>query len=160
MANALVGASLTRVLTATTSEQGKGFALGDRYVDGAGNEYIYVQYGTGGATANFVVSISAAHAAVMATSTLSLYGERIGVAMATAVANDFGWAMCYGATNVQTELATVNTEMQTTATAGVIDDATTGGTKRLLNITLTTARTGSAGLAPAILTYPTVGTTR
>ena len=159
MSNAIVGASLTRTLTATTAEQGKGFGLGDRYIDGAGNEYIYVQYGVGGATANYVVSISAAHAAVMATNTVSSFGERVGVAMATAAADSFGWAMIYGATNVQTDVATVNTRMQTTTTAGQIDDASGTGTKQINGLTLTTAKTVSAGLAPAILTYPTIGAT-
>jgi hypothetical protein len=160
MANAIVGASITRVFSATTSLQsGKGFALGDRYVDSAGNEYLYVQYGTGGATANFVVSINAAHAAVMATNTLSLRGERVGIAMATAVANDFGWAMIYGSANVQSAIAVTNAAMATTTTAGEIDDAAGTGTKQILGLSLTAARTGSAGLAPAILTYPTIGAT-
>jgi hypothetical protein len=160
MANALVGASLTRAFTATTSAQeGKGFGLGDRYVDGSGNEYIYVQYGTGGATANFAVSIKATNVAVMTTNSDSLRGERVGIAMATAAADSFGWAMIYGSASVQTGEAVANAAMATTTTAGQLDDAAGAGTKQVLGLSLTAARTGGAGLANAILTYPVVGPT-
>jgi hypothetical protein len=155
----MIGATLNRTFTAVQQEEGKGFGLGDHYRDQSGNEYVYVQYGAGGATANFVVTIKADYSAVMATNALALLGEQVGVAMATGAASTFGWVMVYGVTNVQTDVATANTRMQTTTVAGQIDDASGVGTKQINGLALSAARTVSAGLAPALLTYPTVGAT-
>lgn len=160
MGNALIGAELTRTYTADEiAADGRGFGVGDRYVDHLGNEYVFVQYGNGGATANHAVSITAAGAAVMATNAVSLRGERVGVALRAGAADSFGWAQIYGAVSVQTGEAAANAAMATTTTAGQIDDAAGTGTKQILGLVLTTARTGGAGLAPAFLSYPTIGAT-
>jgi hypothetical protein len=160
MTNTVIGASISRAYTADQLDvEGKGFGLNDRYCDHLGNEYLFVQYGEGGATIGHAVSIKATGAAVMATSTLALRGESIGVAMATAAANSFGWAMIYGSTNIQTGEAVANAAMATTATAGQVDDAAGGGTKQINGLVLTAARTGGAGLAAAKLKYPSVGAT-
>jgi hypothetical protein len=160
MANVMMGAFLTDVITATEAENGRGFGLGDRYVDHLGREYVYVQYGTGGATgAGYVVSINAANSAVMTTNSASLRGERVGVAMAAASANEFGWVQIYGAVDVWTAIASANVAMATTTTAGEIDDASGTGTKQILGLVLTTAKTSAAGLAPGLLSYPTIGAT-
>lgn len=154
----LIGVNPAEVFS-TTDTSGKNFGLGDRATDHLGNEYVYVAYGTGGATVNFAVSINAAYEAIMTTSTLSLRGEQVGVAMAAASATDRGWAMIYGRTTVRTEIASVAVAMATTATAGTIDDAAGTGTKQILGLSLSTAQTGAAGLAPAILNYPSIGAT-
>lgn len=145
--------------TYTTLEDGNTPAVGNMVELPNGNVYIFVRYGTGGATANFAVSVTHAGVAVMTTNAASLFGERVGVAMATAALNEFGWVQIYGAVDVQTDVAVVNARMQTTTTAGQIDDASGAGTKQIVGLTLTTARTGSAGLAPAFLNWPTVGAT-
>lgn len=155
----LIGANPLDVFTATDIPQGKAFSLGDRFIDQAGNEYVFVEYGTGGATANFAVTIKADFSAVMTTSTLSLRGEQVGVAQNAASATDRGWAMIYGRTNIQSEVAVANAAMATTATAGTVDDAAGVGTKQILGLVLTTARASTAGLAPALLTYPVIGPT-
>lgn len=155
----LIGADFTSVIAAADLGQGKAFGLGDRVTDDRGNEYAFVQYGTGGAAANGVVSITAASAAVMLSNSAGLRGERVGVAMATAVATEYGWAMVNGATNVLcAAAAAANTPLASTTTAGSIDDATGAGTKNILGMVLTTAAT-DAGAFAALLTYPTVGST-
>lgn len=155
----LIGANPLDVFTATDITQGKAFSVGDRFIDQAGNEYVFVEYGSGGATANFAVSINAAFSAVMTTNTASLRGEQVGVAQATANATDRGWVMIYGRTNIQSEVAVANAAMATTTTAGTVDDAAGTGTKQILGLVLTTARVSTAGLAPALLTYPVIGAT-
>jgi hypothetical protein len=152
-----LGANVTE--TYATLEDGNTPAVGNIVELPSGNKYIFVRYGANGATANFAVSITHAGAAVMTTNAASLFGERVGVAMATAAANEYGWAQIYGAVSVQTDVALVNTRLQTTTTAGQLDDAAGAGTKQIVGITLTTARTGSAGLAPAFLNWPVIGAT-
>jgi hypothetical protein len=162
MANTVIGAILTEKFTAAQMEQGKGFGLGDRYIDNAGNEFVFVQFGVGGASVNFAVSINAANSAVMTTNSASLRGERVGVYVGdvAAIATDFGWVQIYGTVNVQVSAScAANARITTTTTAGELDDAAGVGTKDLLGIVLTTARAASAGLAPALLSYPTVGAT-
>jgi hypothetical protein len=162
MANSLVGASITDAQTALQREEGKGFGLGDVYADSNGNEYMYVQFLVGGASPNFIVAIKADNTAVMATNTTALFGERVGVftGAAAAVANDFGWAQIFGSVQIQVAAScAANVQLATTVTAGTLDDAVTTGTKMTNGIILTTARAATAGLAPALLNYPTVGVT-
>jgi hypothetical protein len=162
MANTLVGAIVTEKFTAAQLEQGKGFGLGDRYVDNAGNEFLFVQFGTGGASVNFACTVNAANVAVMMTNTVSLRGERVGVYVgdAAALVNDFGWLQIYGTCQAQVAAScAANVRITTTTVAGEMDDAAGAGTKELFGIVLTTARAASAGLAPALLSYPTVGAT-
>jgi hypothetical protein len=160
MANTVIGAFPGDVLTAAEMEAGRGFGLGDRYVDHLGREFVFVTFGAGGATgAGYVCSINADFSAVMATNTLALFGQHVGIAQAAAVAGEFGWLQIYGNGQVWSDVAVVAVRMQTTTTAGQIDDASGTGTKQIPGLSLTAARTGSAGLAPAILTYPHVGAT-
>jgi hypothetical protein len=162
MTNTLVGALFSESFTADQMGQGKGFGLGDRYTDNAGNEYVFVQFGAGGASSNFVCTINAANSAVMATNTVSLRGERVGVYVGTsaAAANDFGWLQIYGTVDAQVLAScAANARITTTTTAGALDDAAGVGTKDILGMVLTTARAASQGNAPALLVYPSIGAT-
>lgn len=160
MSNTVIGAWPGDVLTAAELEAGRGFGLGDRYTDSAGREYVFVTFGAGGATGNgYVCSINENFVAVMATNAASLFGQHMGVAQAAAAQGEFGWLQIYGNAQVWTDVAVVAVRMQTTTTAGQIDDASGAGTKQINGLSLTAARVSTAGLAPAILTYPTVGAT-
>lgn len=160
MANVFSGAFPTDNLTADQAAQGRGFGLGDRYTDAAGREYVYVVLGAGGLTgAGYVVTIDATFTAVMATNSASLLGQQVGVGQVAAAQGEFVWVQTYGNAQVWTDVATANTRMQTTTTAGQIDDAAGVGTKQINGLALTAARVSTAGLAPAILTYPTIGAT-
>lgn len=160
MTNVVMGALPNDNLTADQVAQGRGFGLGDRYTDAAGREYVFVTFGAGGATgAGYVVSVNENFSAVMATNALSLLGQVVGVAQVAAASGEFGWVQIYGNTQVWSDVATVATRMQTTTTAGQIDDASTTGTKQINGLALTAARVATPGLAPAILTYPTIGAT-
>lgn len=160
MSNTVIGAFPGDVLTAAELEAGRGFGLGDRYTDNVGREYVFVTFGAGGATgAGYVCTVNENFSAVMATNTASLRGQHVGIAQAAAVAGEFGWLQIYGNGQVWTDAAVANAAMATTTTAGQIDDAAGTGTKQIIGLSLTAARVSTAGLAPAILTYPTVGTT-
>ncbi len=162
MTNTIVGALFSESFTADQMQQGKGFGLGDRYTDNAGNEYVFVTFGTGGATPNFICTINAANSAVMATNTASLRGERVGVYVGTgtAASGDFGWVQIYGTVDAQVLAScAANARITTTTTAGAADDAAGVGTKDIIGMVLTTARAASQGNAPALLSYPTIGAT-
>ena len=158
-----IGASIAEKWTSAQLEQGKGSGLGDRYVDSAGREYVFVTFGTGGATAQFVVSIDmATYTAVMTSNSASLRGQLVGVYVGdtAAVSGEFGWVQVYGPANIQVSAScAANAIITTTTTAGELDDAAGTGTKTIAGIVLTTARAASAGQAPAMLIYPHVGGT-
>lgn len=160
MANVVMGAFPGDVLTSAELEAGRGFGLGDRYVDHTGREFVFVTFGVGGATgAGYACVVNENFSAVMTTNAAALRGQQVGIAQAAAAAGEFGWLQIYGNGNVWSAVAVANAAMATTTTAGEIDDAAGTGTKQILGLSLTTARTGSAGLAPAILNYPTIGAT-
>jgi hypothetical protein len=160
MANMFVGASITEKWTAAQLEQGKGAGIGDRYIDNAGREYVFVVFGTGGATASFLVSIDmATHTAVMTSNTASLRGQLVGVYAGdtAALIGEYGWVQIYGPASIQVSAScAANALITTTTTAGELDDAAGVGTKTVAGIVLTTARAASAGQAPAMLIYPNV----
>lgn len=79
-------------------------------------------------------------------------GSPVGVApVANDTAGRYGWLQQRGIIeNILTGVAAVNVVLNTTATPGQVDDDGTVGAGLLGPVVLTTARTGSAGVAPAI----------
>ena len=154
MAYAIMGVDVTN--TGTTSE----YLLGTRYLDDSANEWLYVQAGVGGSTLNYAAFVDEAYSSVMITTTNGTYGGLVGVPAVTIAASSYGWVQVFGNTTVQAA-ATVSADVQlsTTATDGVLDDATTGGVKAVGGIKLNTANTGVAGAASCFLNHPYVGAT-
>lgn len=89
------------------------------------------------------------------------HGTRVGVAMATLADNEYGWFQVYGKGSVRTAAsAAVGTRLNTTATAGQLDDDGTAGARAINGIVLFTATGGVAATnANARLSYPSVGVT-
>lgn len=160
MANTIVGALTTEKFTAAQMEQGKGFGLGDRFIDSVGREFVFVQFGTGGASVQFLVSINMAdYTAVMTSNSASLRGQLVGVYVGdtAALIGEFGWVQIYGPASIQVSAScAANALITTTVTAGELDDAAGVGTKTIAGVVLTTARAASSGQAPAMLIYPNV----
>lgn len=154
------GNPLESYTSAELATVGKGFAVGDRFIDHTGNEFVYVQAGAGGITANFVAAIDEAYSAVMVSTSNDARGDLIGVARATIAASSFGWLQVKGVVDVQVAAScAANVRLNTTATAGQIDDDGTAGAIAIDGLVLTTARGGSAGTAPGLLNYPVQGVT-
>jgi hypothetical protein len=66
----------------------------------------------------------------------------------------------YGPANVNVLASCgANKAINTTATAGTLDDDATAGSEVISGLVLTTARSTGTGLAPAMLNHPTVGAT-
>lgn len=136
------------------------FSLGQRMQDADGNEYVYVQADGAVTGADYVVVISEAGQAAMATNATALYGDRVGVVKAAFADNDYGWAQVYGAADIRVSAScAANVAIASTVTAGQLDDAAGTNTKTINGMALTAARAASAGSAPGILSYPTVGAT-
>lgn len=148
-----IGAAFT---VATTNRQ---FSLGTVIADGEGGSYIYVQ-ANGAIAANDAVVIDAAHqaAAASTTNTASAFGNRAGVAAATMADDEFGWVQRAGpcSLNVGSSCA-ANTAINSTGTAGRLDDDATTGAEVISGIVITGAE--ASNVAAAMLNWPTVGAT-
>ena len=89
------------------------------------------------------------------------FGSRVGAAQAALADNEYGWFQIYGKGSLRTlASAAKGTRLNTTATAGAVDDDGTGGAEAIVGVVLGTATGGAAATnADAIFAYPSVGTT-
>ena len=156
-----IGPDLSNPATLANNQlSGKGFALNSVATTPTGLQFIYVQGATALAVGDFV-HINAAGTATLLTTASSPRGNRVGVVPAVFAANERGWVQICGACPAASVLAScaANTRINTTATAGALDDDNTVGAKVIDGVVLSTARGGSNGTAPAILNFPVVGVT-
>lgn len=169
------GVDTTAVYTASTSgtwgenvQPGAPFAAGTVITGSNGGKYVYVKLGTGGCTGQgyfLVAPLNAYDGAVMMSNSVGNLGDPCGVALCTAaaVAGDFVWmqtsGLCSGGVRVAASCVH-NVALASTANTsnGVLDDAVGTGTKNISGIVITTTVTG-AGLSPAELNNPVVGST-
>lgn len=89
------------------------------------------------------------------------FGSRVGAAQAALADNEYGWFQIYGKGSVRTlASAAKGTRLNSTATAGAVDDDATAGSEAIDGLVLGTATGGAAATnADAIFSYPTVGAT-
>ena len=155
-----VGYDLTNPISSQADDEGRGHGLGDRVRDEAGKEYVYVQ-ANGALTSGDVVQIDEAYQASPITTTTSAgaVGDKCGVTVFTFADNEYGFVQIYGpvaAINVGSSAA-ANTKLNTTATAGRLDDDATAGSETILSIVTTGAESGN--FAAGILSYPFIDAT-
>lgn len=135
------------------------FSLGQRMCDADGNEFVWVQ-ADGAITANDVVILTEAFQAdqIDTTNSAGAIGDKVGVAKGTLSDNDYGWVQIYGTCtmNVATSCA-ANTKLNTTATAGRVDDDATAGAETILGLITTAAESSNA--AAGWLNYPMIDAT-
>lgn len=148
-----------QTFTATELETGgKGFSLGDVVEDHAGRKWIFVVADSSisaGRVCQIADDLGAAH---VSTSNAAL-GMRLGVAKVAIAGGSYGWLQIYGqcpAIQVGASAA-ANAQLNTTATAGQLDDDGANGAAIINGIVLTTTNGGQAGTAPGVLNFPTVG---
>lgn len=152
-----------------TSAEGPAFALGTRMLNQTSvgpKEFVYVQMDSSGLTgAGYVALIASTYAAVMATTTTSApaagQGKLVGVGAAAIGASGYGWVQVYGqcaAIRVAASCAAYTT-INTTATAGQLDDDATVGAEVIEGLVLNAANGGAAGTVAGMCTYPVVGRT-
>jgi hypothetical protein len=85
-------------------------------------------------------------------------GTRAGAAQAALADNEFGWFQIYGKGSLRTlASAAKGTQLNTTATAGAVDDDATAGSEVIGGLVLLTATGGAeATNADAMFSYPSV----
>jgi hypothetical protein len=152
-----------------TSTQGAEFAVGTigfNQTSAGPKGYIYVQDSGSGITGDGYVALvdGSAFTAVMATTTTSApgtgAGKLAGVARAAIAASGYGWLQIFGAGTVLVAAsAAAYTLINTTATAGQLDDDATAGAEVIDGIVLDVANGGSAAVTAAWLNWPKVART-
>lgn len=128
--------------------------------------YIYVQDSGSAITGDGYIALvdGSAFTAVMATTTTSApgagAGKLAGVARAAIAASGYGWLQVFGAGTVRTAAScAAYTVINTTATAGQLDDDATVGAEVIDGIVLDTATGASAAETAGFINWPKVGRT-
>lgn len=135
--------------------EGKTHNLGARTCDQDGNEYVYVQANGAITGEGYVCTYDETYQAVMLSTSNDTGGDQVGVAQVAFADNDYGWLMVRGVTNIRVAAsAAANVALNTTATAGQIDDDGTAGSFDIIGLHLTTANGGSAATAAGQVNYP------
>lgn len=158
---AFVGARTDDTMTsAIMTASGRGFGLGDKLVRHDGTEWVFVQAAAAIAQYDVVYFTSAYQASSLSTAN-DARGNLCGVAGVAFASGDYGWVQVKGPAGNANVLASAaaNVRLNTTATAGSLDDDGTVGSMQVQGIYLTTARGGTNGPAPAILNYPYIDVT-
>jgi hypothetical protein len=148
-------------LTAASLTDGKGFGLGDRHTNQDGKEFIYVK-ASAAISAFDVVTFDETYSTVVAPLSTSndARGDSVGVAPVAFASGDYGWLQVTGpcTMNVLASCA-ANVRLNTTATAGSLDDDGTATAMQVQGIYLTAARAASNGSAAGILNRPYIDVT-
>lgn len=157
----LIGVNTADTITAATYQNGgRAFSLGDRHIDQNGNEWVFVQASGAITGAGYVVRITPAYAAAQLSTSNDARGDLVGVAAVAFADTEYGWVQVKGTCVIQVAAScAANVRLNTTGTAGQIDDDGTAGAIEVQGAFLTTARAASAGTAPGILNYPIQGVT-
>lgn len=141
------------------------FAVGQRTFGTSNSEYVFVSNTE--ATAQVVGDVVFLNAAQGTCTRLSTSndarGQMVGVCVSAIPATTgnntgYGWVQVKGTCAAISVLAScaANVRINTTATAGALDDDGTAGSFQVQGIYLTTARGASPGTAPGVLNYPFV----
>lgn len=127
--------------------------------------YMYVK-ASGAITGDgYVVDIDgSSFEAVMSTTTTTApgtgQGKAVGVARCAVTSGDYAWVQIYGAGVVRVAAsAAAYTNLNSTATAGQIDDDATAGSEVIEGVVLDVANGGAAGTAAGFINFPKVGRT-
>ena len=128
--------------------------------------YIYVRDSGAAITGDGYVALvnGADFTAIMASTTTSApaagAGKMAGVARAAIAASGYGWLQIFGAGTVRNSASCVlGTIINTTATAGQLDDDATAGAEVIDGIVLTATTGGAAALTAGFINWPKVGRT-
>lgn len=135
--------------------------LGTKFEGAKGGTWIYCSLPAIAQIGSVCVIDPVTWLATLASTANSPFGQRLGVAPALASLGNYGWLQISGEVDNVYVLAScaANIRLNTTATAGALDDDATAGAKTASGITLTTARAASPGVAPGAMVGGSVGAT-
>lgn len=154
-----IGANPLDTIPAAELRNGRGFSLGDTFMDNSGKAWVFCVAGGAITGAGFVVVIDEAFSAVHLSTANDARGDMVGISPVAVTSGDYFWAQRFGVCdNIQVlASAAANTRLNTTATAGALDDDGTAGAFAIEGMVLTTARAASQGNAPGVLNWPIIG---
>ena len=164
MAGTTIGIDPTKVRTSTEGGEFRLGTLGVVETSAGTKEYVYVTSAAGITGDGYVALVDgSSFDAVMASTTTSApgtgAGKLAGCARAAIAAGGFGWLQIYGPGTVRAAAAAaIYTIVNTTATAGALDDDATAGSEVIDGIVFDAAPSG-AGAFAGFLNYPKVGRT-
>lgn len=156
---ALIGFDKTQTYSALTN--GKTFLPGQESEDSVGNAWVFVKASSAIAQYDVVTYDETYVTTVAPLGTANdARGDKVGVPAVAIASGDYGWLQIAGpcTMNVLASCA-ANVRLNTTATAGSLDDDGTAGSMQVEGIYLTAARAASNGSAAGILNYPIIGVT-
>lgn len=158
--SSLVGFNPLDTYTATTASQtGKGFGLGDYHRDHEGKAFVYVQ-ASAALAANDAVFFNSAFSATALSTSNDARGNKVGIPLTAFAANEFGWVQVDGPSSVNAAaLAAANARLNTTATAGRLDDDGTVGAMQVQGVYLTSTVGATAAVTACILNNPYIDVT-
>lgn len=134
------------------------FALGTRTQGSEGTEWVYVKAASAITAAGYFVSFDEAFSAAMVSTSNDAEGDLGGTAPMAFAASDYGWVQVKGPTLIRVAAScAANVPLNTTATAGQLDDDSTAAALIVEGAYLTAAREASAGTAAGMLNYPKFG---
>lgn len=158
-----IGIDPTR--TSTTPEFTPGSVVFNSSGSQASKGYMYVLAGGAITGSGYVCDVDGStFSAVMSTTTTTApaagAGKSVGVARAAIASGSYGWLQVYGQGIVRVAAnAAIYTNLNSTATAGQLDDDATAGAEVIDGIVMDAAVGGSAGTAAAWINWPRVGRT-
>lgn len=156
------GIDPTKVSTSAEFEVG---TVAFNSTDAGAKGYVYVQANGAITGDGYVCDIDgSSFDAAMSTTTTTApgtgQGKTVGVARTAFADNEYGWLQVYGAGTVRVSAsAAAYTNLNSTATAGQIDDDATAGAEVIDGIVLAAANGGAAGTAAGFINWPRVGRT-
>ncbi len=154
MSSAVIGANVAQTHSALGAPTA---GLGDRFTDNAGKGWLYVRANGAITGEGYVVIIDETYDAAQITTSNDALGDLIGVASVAFADNDYGWVQVSGPCNIRVSAScAANAPLNTTATAGQLDDDATAAALVIAGAVLTTSRGGSAGTAAGVLSNPYV----
>lgn len=139
---------------------GRGFSLGDRFNDQDGKEWVFVKASGAITGAGYVCYFDTAYSASMLSTSNDARGNLVGIPNVAFADTEYGWIQTKGPANVRVlASAAANTRLNTTATAGALDDDGTVGSMQVQGVYLTTANGGATASTAAVLNYPFIDAT-
>jgi hypothetical protein len=160
MANALVGFNPNDTFTSAQSTQGKIFGLGDKIAQHDGKEYVFVLAATAVVASDVVFFVPGTFSASTLSTANDARGNNVGVATVAVNSGEYFWAQVKGACTANVLASCVaNVRLNTTATAGKLDDDGTASSMQVQGIYLTATNGGSTAAVAAILNDPVVDVT-
>lgn len=128
------------------------FPLGLTAAGSQATKWMYVRASGAITAAGYVVSIDENFSAAMVSTSNDAEGDLVGVAPVAFADGDYGWVQVSGVCVVRVAAnAAANVTLNTTATAGELDDDGAAGSMRIDGLVLTTANGGAAATAAAVL---------